>query len=492
MPRPFCYSLRAHFRPPIDRLSRREFARQSLAVGAGMLMSARATAATRRTAQDQRVIVVGAGFAGLACASELRAAGYDVVVLEARDRVGGRVHTLTDFVPGKTVEAGGEFVGSNHPTWLAYAKRFQLRLVDVPDTHDIDSPVVIGGKSLSKLSVIAVFQQIEEVERRMTEAARPIDADEPWKSANAQQLDDLSVATWLDRQELKPLARLVLETEFVSYSGVPTAQESFLGALAVIKGGGLENYWTENEAFHCVGGNQPLAIRLLETIGAAQVHLQTPVERIDFSESAVKAHCLGGRVFEADDLVLAIPPSTWQHIRFEPALPEVLRPQIGKNVKFLLGLRDDFWSKENLPATSMSDGLIGFTWDATAGQPGGPEQAMIAFAGGEAAEKLHQATPDERDRAMMSDVSSRFPNLPKSLVRSQFVDWLAQKWTLGSYSTPAPGQVMTQGPILAAGLGRLHLAGEHTCVCFVGFLEGALNSGVTVARRFAVRDGAAS
>ncbi len=173
-------------------------------------------------------------------------------------------------------------------------------------------------------------------------------------------------------------------------------------------------------------------------------------------------------------------------------MSEVLRPQMGKNVKFLLGLRDDFWSKENLPATSMSDGLIGFTWDATAGQPGGTEQAMIAFAGGEAAEKLHQARPDERDRTMMSDVSSRFPTLPKSLVRSQFVDWLAQKWTLGSYSTPAPGQVMTQGPILAAGLGRLHFAGEHTCLKFVGFMEGALNSGVTVARRLAVRDGLAS
>ena len=119
------------------------------------------------------------------------------------------------------------------------------------------------------------------------------------------------------------------------------------GALAVIKGGGLEKYWTENEAFHCVGGNQPLAMRLLETIGADDVHVQMPVERIEINEGAVKACCLGGRTFEADDLVLAIPPSTWHHIRFEPALPAALRPQMGKNVKFLLGLRDDFWTKEN-------------------------------------------------------------------------------------------------------------------------------------------------
>ena len=279
-------------------------------------------------------------------------------------------------------------------------------------------------------------------------------------------------------------------------SSFPTAasrrRRKVFCALAVIKGGGLEKYWTENEAFHCVGGNQPLAMRLLETIGADDVHVQMPVERIEINEGAVKACCLGGRTFEADDLVLAIPPSTWHHIRFEPALPAALRPQMGKNVKFLLGLRDDFWTKEKLPATSMSDGPIGFTWDATAGQPGGPEQAMIAFAGGEAAEKLHQATAEERDRAMMRDVTSRYPKLPESLVRSQFVDWLAQKWTQASYSTPAPGQVMTQGPILAKGLGRLHFAGEHTCLKFVGFMEGAVNSGVTVARRLAVRDGVVS
>ncbi|HEY4312509.1 MAG TPA: NAD(P)/FAD-dependent oxidoreductase [Pirellulales bacterium] len=476
----------------VDRESRREFMRHSLAAGSALLLSSPVSAVGRRSATGRRVIVVGAGFAGLACASELHAAGYDVVVLEARDRIGGRVHTLTDFVPGRTVEAGGEFVGSNHPTWLAYAERFKLRLVDVPDTHNIDSPVVLGGKTISKLGVIAIFQQIEEVEQRMTEAARPIDADEPWKSPDAQTLDNLSVAAWLDRLDLKPLVRLAIETEFISYSGVPTAQESFLGALAVIKGGGLEKYWTENEAFHCVGGNQQLAARLVESFGADRLHLQTPVERIITAAGNVQVKCLGGATYEADDVVLAAPPSTWRHLQFEPALPETLRPQMGKNVKFLLGLRDDCWTTSNLPPTSMSDGPIGFTWDATAGQPGGPARAMVAFAGGEAAEALHRAAAAERDRTVLEDVTRRFPKLPENIERSQFVDWLAQKWTLASYSTPAPGQVTTQGPILAAGLGNLHFAGEHTCLKFVGFMEGALNSGVTVARRLAARDRAAS
>ena len=94
------------------------------------------------------MIVVGAGFSGLAAAFELKSAGYDVLVLEARNRVGGRVITFRDFVPGKHVEGGGELVGSNHPTWVAYADRFKLSFLDVTEEEDFDSPMVFGGKPL--------------------------------------------------------------------------------------------------------------------------------------------------------------------------------------------------------------------------------------------------------------------------------------------------------------------------------------------------------
>ena len=130
MPRQFILRAVA-LRPPIDRLTRREFVQESLAVGAGMLLSTRATATTRRTSTRTARNRRGGWLCGLACASELRS-GLRRRRSRSADRVGGRVHTLTDFVPGKTVEAGGEFVGSNHPTWLAYAKRFQLRWSTCP------------------------------------------------------------------------------------------------------------------------------------------------------------------------------------------------------------------------------------------------------------------------------------------------------------------------------------------------------------------------
>ncbi len=492
MSRSLYSTIRAKCAEPVGSLTRRDFMQQSLAAAGTLLLSASSARSAARRVAAPRVIIVGAGFAGLACAAELQAVGYDTTILEARDRVGGRVHTLTDFVPQKTVEAGGEFIGTNHPAWLAYAKRFHLQLAEVPETHDINSPVIIDGKPLGKLTVVAVFQQIEEVHRRLIELAAPVDEDRPWETAGARELDERSVGDWFDRQELKPLVRRILETESISYSGVPTTQESLLGLLTVVKGGGLEKFWTESEAFHCVGGNQQLAQRLVAEIGRERVRLQMPVEKIVHADSKVVVTARDGSTYEGDDVVLATPPSCWSNIQFEPTLPAVLRPQMGRNVKFLLALRDAFWKKNDLPATSMSDGLIGFTWDATAGQPGGPAQGMVAFAGGEEAEKLHQMMSDERSRALEREIGSRYPAFSESFVQAQFVDWLAQKWTGGSYSTAAPGQVTTQGPILDRGLGRLHFAGEHTCLKFVGYMEGALQSGARVASRVARRDGLAN
>src|SRR3954468_17241318 len=118
MSRSLYAQLGRRFAPDRFSTSRRDMLKLTLAASAGLLLSGPAYAINRR-AKGKRVVVVGAGFGGLACAYELLAAGYDVTVIEARNRLGGRALSFSDMIPGKNIEGGGELIGSNHPTWVA-------------------------------------------------------------------------------------------------------------------------------------------------------------------------------------------------------------------------------------------------------------------------------------------------------------------------------------------------------------------------------------
>src|SRR5687768_1708936 len=135
MPNLYTQLQRKHGRP--SGISRREMIERSLGAAAALLLSDRFAAMPRAAAG--RVVVVGGGFSGLAAAYELSRVGYDVTVVEARNRVGGRVISFGDLVPGKNVEGGGELIGSNHPAWVAYAKRFNLEFLDVGE-EDLEFP----------------------------------------------------------------------------------------------------------------------------------------------------------------------------------------------------------------------------------------------------------------------------------------------------------------------------------------------------------------
>jgi monoamine oxidase len=200
--------------------------------------------------------------------------------------------------------------------------------------------------------------------------------------------------------------------------------------------------------------------------------------------------CADGREIVAADVIVSVPPSVWKTITFEPDLPPALVPQMGSDVKYLMSLKNRFWKDAKLSADSLSDGNVQLTWEGTDGQDGDAPVEMVAFSGGPGAEAMRTIAADKRDAAYMDDLKKRYPTLPSALVASQFMDWPGTEWTLASYSFPAPGQVTTVGPLLAKGIeGKIHFAGEHTCYKFVGYMEGALHSGVTVARRLAVRDG---
>jgi monoamine oxidase len=271
-------------------------------------------------------------------------------------------------------------------------------------------------------------------------------------------------------------------------NGMVTEWQSYLANLAMVKGGGLEKYWSESEVYRCQGGNQQLARKLVEAIGAPKVLTRTIVRSIAVTGAGVRVTLANGKALDGDHVVLTAPPPTWNRIAIDPPLPLGLAPQMGSNVKFLIALNGPFWRRAELGPEILTDGPVSATWHATDGQRGAGE-AMVAFSGGTAADACREWTPTARTENYLAELSKIYKGVRPAFARARFMDWPSDPWVKASYSFPAPGQVTTQGPTFYQGLGRLHFAGEYTSYAFMGYMEGALNSGAAVARRIAVKDG---
>jgi len=469
-----------------DGVTRREMIQRSLAAAGALLISDQIAFALPQ-GKAGRVIVIGAGFSGLAAAYELTRAGYEVTVVEARNRVGGRVISFSDIVAGKNVEGGGELIGSNHPAWLGYAKQFKLNFLDVGE-EDAEFPVVVNGKRLSGDESEALWEEMEKAFGTIYPDATKVDADRPWTAENAEALDRRTLASWIDGLDASPLCKSALHTMMTADNGVVTDWQSYLGNLAMVKGGGVETYWTDSEVFRCRGGNQQLATKFVAAIGTGRVLMRTPVRSIDVTDQGVRVALADGRMLEGDRVILTAPPSTWNRIAIDPALPANLIPQMGTNVKFLIGLNGPFWRRAELAPELLSDGPVNMTWHATDGQRGAGE-ALVAFSGGPSAELCRDWGARRVDN-YLTELGKVFKGIRASYTgKSRFMDWPGDAWTKASYSFPAPGQVTAQGPTLYEGIGRLHFAGEYSSYAFMGYMEGALHSGAAVAKRIAEKDG---
>lgn len=463
----------------------------SLAAGAGLLVPGCASTGRggRSGRSGPRVIIIGAGFAGLACARALRAGGADVVVLEARDRVGGRVSSSHTLAPGGIVEAGGEFIGVNHPLWQSLAPELGLALAEIPE-EDGSSPLVIGGRALTDAEAEALWEDLGRVEPVLNDLARAIDPDRPWRSANAAALDSSSVADWLAGVECSADGRALLGAMFEHDNGVPLESQSLLGLLAMVGGHGVEAWWTDTETHRCEGGNQRLAAAIAAELGS-RVRLSAPVSGVRVREDGVEVELASGAIERGDVVVVAVPPSTWERIAFEAPGIEGVRPQMGEALKVVLALDRPAWRDAGACADSMSDGAIGYTWNplsTSGGGAGGASGAALScFAGGSHARDLARLGRPSGRAELDAALARIHPDVPAAITRATLIDWPSEPWTRAGYSFPAPGQVTTVGPKLREGLasGRLRFAGEHCSPRFIGYMEGALQSGVRVAREIA-------
>jgi len=441
----------------------------------------------------RNIAVVGGGFAGLAAAYELKSVGYAVTVFEARAKVGGRVLSKRDVVPRSVVEHGAELIGLNHPAWWSYARIFKLKLEHI-DESDSPWPVVLGGRLLSPARSTFLAEEMIRGERLINDEARRVNAYEPWLTPHAAHLDRMSLATGLKRlNQARPpnarmsrICRLAFLEQLEADNGVEAKGQSWLGNLAMIKGGGLRRYWRDTETHRCRGGNQRLAFKFKRAIRTVETGKKVTLIKLD--RSGVTLEFERGKRRRFDEVILATPPTMWRRgLHIDPPLPKKYAVQFGKNVKYVLNVKNGCWDPES--PELLSDGPINITWVGTKAAPADRRAAWVSFSGANDAVTLRR-WGSERRQKVLKKLSAIYPRAADRARNGKFMDWLQDPWTRGSYSFPRRGEVCRVGPLMHLPFKqRLHFAGEHTCYAFTGYMEGALRSGLRVAEQIARRDG---
>jgi monoamine oxidase len=448
----------------------------------------------------KNVIVIGAGLAGLCAAFELQGLDYEVTVYEASERVGGRVHTIDDIVLGRKAEGGGELIGSNHPLWNEYRGFFDLSFSLVNEYGN--SPIRLGGETLSFGDSQELLDEMETQQKALNKlAATIVDPYEPWINRNASHLDGVSFMDWLDGlKACTPRCKAAFAEMLEADNGIPAKDQSLLGVLAMIKGGGLNQYWTDTEVYRCEEGNQELARRFQESLNNKKpgtVRLNHPVESILNDNGKVVVKIKGNQKPEpvADkpvNVILAVPPSVWNKITFgNPEVGLILgaAPRMGSNVKYLMGLKERFWTNFGSSPTLTEDGPVDITWETTEAEKEGG-YVWVAFSGSDHANTCSGWEKSVRHRNYMNAMQVVYPGVDAAVGNTRFMDWPNEEWAKASYYFPRVNEVTKWGPLWKTGYGGwLHFAGEHTCYAFMGYMEGALSSGYRLAHRLAVRDG---
>jgi len=422
-------------------------------------------------------VVVGAGLAGLAAAHELTRAGWSVVVLEARRRLGGRVLTLsTAFRDGQYAEAGGEYGDRSQRTLLLYADRFGLPLQDAPEPALARTLVYREGRRtrLAALESARVRSELARVDRRLRALAAKVDPTDPVSAPG--DLDERTAADLLDEARLDPTARWLVEHRLRERFAVDPDHVSLLFLCQQAR------LPQRAGAFRLRDGNDALPKALAAGL---DVRGNQPVQHIALSRGGVRVDDL-----TADYCVLTAPVRTWPEIAFTPELPDrlqaaVVNIQYGYGTKTLLQYGERFWQHEGLSGSLLTDLEISTTWEATSGQAG-TAGILTGYNGGPAGLVYTSVEPASRLLLAADELDDVFPGTRSQVVAGATEAWFGERYSRGIAIAYNRHQVVKYWRALRRPVGRLYLAGDNASA-YAGTMEGGLRSGRRAAAAIVAR-----
>ncbi|WGX97057.1 FAD-dependent oxidoreductase [Nocardioides sp. L-11A] len=444
------------------------------------------------------VVVVGAGIAGLVAADEVTRAGRSVLVVEARDRVGGRV--LNHELPtGGTLEAGGAFIGPTQDRIAALASRLGVATFEQYATGKNVYLSSLLGRMEFKGTVPpdpTILLDAALALKRLDDMARELRVDAPWAHPRAAQWDALSLSDWLRRNTLnrRGIEKLIRSWTHPGFGADPD-QVSLLFVLHYIACSGNESTpgtFERNsdtvggaQESRFVGGSQRVPLELARLLGA-RIALDAPVTGIVAEPDGVRVDTGRGSV-RARRVIVAAPPKQVLDIGFAPALPAGRRAlleqvRMGRLMKCDAVYERPFWRARGLTGFGIADaGAVRVAFDNHVADTG--HGILLAFVGGSAWQQYGNLSLAERRAAVLEGFARMFGEEARHPIDYTEHDWTREQWTGGGPTAIyPPGVLSVHGRHIRTPHGRVHWAGTETSTYWTGYMDGAVRSGERSAR----------
>lgn len=439
---------------------------------------------------NRDVVIVGAGAAGLTAANELKTAGFSVAVLEARDRVGGRLHT--DVIDGAMLEIGGQWVSPDQDALIDTVA--DLGLETFSRYREGDS-VYIGPDGVTRRFTGEMFPVSAETERAIAEITDRLDAmvaeidpDRPWAHQNAAEWDSISWDAWLRAQtDDDEAARNLAFATGSAMLTKPVHAFSLLQSLLMAASAGSYSHLVDADFIldkRVVGGLQQVPLLLAERLGG-DVFLGQPVRTLEWGEEGVTA-VADGMTVRARFAILALAPNLYTRISFVPALPR-LQHQMHQHISmgFVIKVHAvydrPFWREQGLSGTAFSPYELSHeAYDNT--NHGDERGTLVGFVSDQRADDVFRVSAQERKERILESLSHYYGPDAKNPIVYYESDWGSEEWTRGAYAASFDlGGLHRYGADLREPVGPISFACSDLAGAGYQHVDGAIRMGRLVA-----------